>query len=197
MKIKRFENLWTMGVILFAIILATLYVAKLIFPSFVVSVAQTPRIVEIGNIIDSNLALSVSFNSLTSLVSLFLLICASCQVRTLPKKLLYFAFISILFSHFIQMYVAEISFVYNLCLPLVFVLAHTFMVKNYDKTLVVSTCATFVINCFAQVVTLEIRDISTIVQYPNTATYSILIIDGYIWQVLLYFFFNNKKRKGD
>lgn len=197
MKIKRFENLWTMGLIIFGVLLVAFYLAKIIFPSLVVGVAQTPTIVEIGKIIDSNLALSVSFNLITSLVSLFLIVCASCQVRTISKKLLYFAFLSILLSHFIQLYDSEISFVYNLCLPLFFVLIHTLRANNYDKTLVVSTCATFIINCFAQVVTLEIRGISTLIEYPNTATYSILIIDGYIWQILLYLFFNTKKRKGD
>lgn len=40
MKIKRFENVWIMGLILSGAILLFLYILKLIFPSFVIETAQ-------------------------------------------------------------------------------------------------------------------------------------------------------------
>ena len=54
MKVKRFENLWTMGLIIFGCLLAILYLLKLIVPEFVVGVAEIPQIVEFGNYVDSH-----------------------------------------------------------------------------------------------------------------------------------------------
>lgn len=43
MKIKRFDNIWIMGLILSGTILVVLYVVKLLFPSFIIETAQTKR----------------------------------------------------------------------------------------------------------------------------------------------------------
>lgn len=48
MKIKKFKNLWTMGVVIIIAILLVLNIAKWIFPQFVIEVAQTPQIVKFG-----------------------------------------------------------------------------------------------------------------------------------------------------
>ena len=54
MKVKRFNNLWAMGLILFGVLLVAFYVAKIFFPQFIVGVAQTPSIVKFGTYVDSN-----------------------------------------------------------------------------------------------------------------------------------------------
>ena len=51
---KRFNNKWIMGLILCGAILIVLYIAKLIFPSFVVETAQNERICNIGRYIDTH-----------------------------------------------------------------------------------------------------------------------------------------------
>ena len=45
MKVKRFNNLWAMGLILFGAILVAFYLAKIFFPEFIVGVAEIPAIV--------------------------------------------------------------------------------------------------------------------------------------------------------
>lgn len=40
MKIKRFDNIWIMGLILSGTILVVLYIVKLLFPSFIIETAQ-------------------------------------------------------------------------------------------------------------------------------------------------------------
>lgn len=55
MKIKRFNNLWAMGLILFGAILVAFYLAKIFFPEFIVGVAEIPAIVNFGNLIDGNI----------------------------------------------------------------------------------------------------------------------------------------------
>lgn len=54
MKIKRFENVWIMGLILSGAILLFLYILKLIFPSFVIETAQNEQICKIGRYIDTH-----------------------------------------------------------------------------------------------------------------------------------------------
>ena len=55
MKVKRFNNLWAMGLILFGAILVAFYLAKIFFPEFIIAIAEIPSIVNIGNYIDSHL----------------------------------------------------------------------------------------------------------------------------------------------
>lgn len=57
MRVKRFNNKWIMGLILCGAILIVLYIAKLIFPSFVVETAQNERIL---TLVSGLLALSTS-----------------------------------------------------------------------------------------------------------------------------------------
>ena len=52
MKVKKFNNLWAMGLILFGAILVAFYLAKIFFPEFIVGVAEIPAIVNFGNLID-------------------------------------------------------------------------------------------------------------------------------------------------
>lgn len=49
MKIKRFDNIWIMGLILSGTILVVLYVVKLLSPSFIIETAQNEKICLIGN----------------------------------------------------------------------------------------------------------------------------------------------------
>lgn len=76
MKIKRFNNLWAMGLILFGAILVAFYLAKIFFPSFIIGIAETPRIVEIGTIIQSNKWYLHLFNIANGYLTGYILFCA-------------------------------------------------------------------------------------------------------------------------
>ena len=67
MKVKRFNNLWAMGLILFGVILVAFYVAKIFFPEFIVGVAEIPEIVKFGTLIDSN----IIYRSIFDILSLY------------------------------------------------------------------------------------------------------------------------------
>ena len=54
MKVKRFNNLWAMGLILCGVLLIAFYVAKIFFPEFIIWIAETPSLVEIGTAIQAN-----------------------------------------------------------------------------------------------------------------------------------------------
>lgn len=54
MRIKKFNNLWAMGLILVSIILIVFYVIKIVNPYFIVGIAETPAIVKFGKYIDTH-----------------------------------------------------------------------------------------------------------------------------------------------
>lgn len=193
MKIKKFGNIWTMGLIIFGSLLAILYLAKLLFPSFVVEVAELPRIVQFGEWVDSHWWSYDIFNGLTSFFILYLYCCACCRVRKLDYceccAIVASIIMSVLVQDFWQNFFVYYNFMVYVFLPMLIV----FKRKIKDVSVFYSTCACFLITTLAQCVSLEIRGIYSVVSYPNTATYIVLLIDLYIWSVLLYLFFNNKK----
>ena len=80
MKVKRFKNLWLMGLIIFGTTLGVFYLLKLIVPEFVVELAQVEPIVNFGNFVQGNIFLYSPFLTLAHLK-----IVSSAEV---PRKLL-------------------------------------------------------------------------------------------------------------
>lgn len=194
MKVKKFKNLWTMGLIIFGVMLVALYVAKLVVPELVIGVAQIDAVVQFGNYVDTHKWAHYLFNSVLSLFGLYFYCCACCRVKRLNSKELLIIIASILLYCIIEEFLPSFLFVYNnvlyILLPFLFVLLR----KETNINVMYSTSVCFTITSIAQVLSLYIRDISTLITYPNTATLFILLIDGYIWNLLLYFYFNNKRR---
>ena len=68
MKVKRFNNLWAMGLILCGVLLVAFYLAKIFFPEFIVGVAEIPAIVNFGNLIDGNIIFRNIFDFLSNIL---------------------------------------------------------------------------------------------------------------------------------
>ena len=79
MKIKRFDNIWIMGLILSGTILVVLYVVKLLSPSFIIETAQNEKICLIGNYIDTHEWAWFLSSTVLSFVSYYFLCCACCR----------------------------------------------------------------------------------------------------------------------
>jgi hypothetical protein len=195
MKVKKFDNIWTMGLILFGALLVGFYIAKWFFPQWIIGVAETPQIVEFGTFIDSNIWAYHLFNGVTSFLLMYFYICACCRINKLDiletLALCFSIFISVIISEYWAVFALPYNFMGYIFLPL-FV---AFKRKNQDYLIFYSTCVSFLLTTLCQFLSLEIRDISTLVSYPNTATYFILLIDLYICNILLYLYFNFKKRR--
>lgn len=86
MKIKRFENVWIMGLILSGAILIFLYILKLIFPSFVIETAQNEQICKIGRYIDTHKWAWYLASSILSFTLYYLSCCACCRKKRLSTK---------------------------------------------------------------------------------------------------------------
>ena len=192
MKVKKFDNLWTMGLILSCGILVVVYLAKLIFPKFVIGVAETENIIQIGTYIDTHKWAYYLYHFINSALLLYLYTCACCRISKLDKIESFVILTASALSLVIETFLPQLSFVYNnvlyVLLPFV-----VYLIKRkciYDIFFSTSIC--FIITSYSQALSLEIRNIQYFISNFNTATFFILTIDLYIWSFLLYFYFNNK-----
>ena len=85
-KIKRFNNLWTMGLILCGILLIVFYISKIFFPEWIIGVAETPEIVKFGEFVDSHWWALHLFNSLCAFIGWYAYCCACCRTNYLTKR---------------------------------------------------------------------------------------------------------------
>lgn len=195
MKIKKFKNLWTMGLVIFGAILIAIYLLKFIFPTFVVGVAEIPSIVAFGNYVDSHLWAYYLFTFATSFIIGYFYCCACCRKKYLSLRDICIVIFQILLMFMVQKFLPEYYLGLNITTMLLCPVVICAFDKNTDIKYMYSTIITFCIHSLAQVISLSIRDISTIISYPNSATYFILLIDMYIWQVVLYNYYNFKENK--
>ena len=192
MKIKRFKNLWAMGLLLFGALLIAFYLLKVFFPKFIVGVAELPAIVNFGNKIDGNQWYYFIFYGITSFLSLYFYSCACCKTTKLDAIESLILYGIIIISHLVELFLIPQSFMFNNILYLLIPLIIAAKRKIKDFNIFYSTAICFIVTSVAQSLSLDIRGIITLISYPNTATYFVLLIDGYIWTTLLYLFFNYK-----
>ena len=193
MKVKRFNNLWAMGLILFGAILIAFYVIKIFFPEFVVGVAQIPEVVAFGTYVDTHWWAYYLFTFVVSFVSGYFYCCACCRKPNLSKIEIGILVLEIIILFIIEKLLFEFYFNVNIVFML---LMPTIMCKLNNSSgikYLFSTITTFSIYSFAQIFSINIRDIGVCVINPNSATFTILVIDAYICLFLLYNFFNNKE----
>ena len=81
LKIKKFDNIWIMVLILCGVILISLYVLKILFPSFVVETAQNDKICKIGKYIDTHKWAWYTASSILSFIVMSLLLKDGCKVE--------------------------------------------------------------------------------------------------------------------
>ena len=83
MKIKKFNNLWAMGLILLGVILVALYVIKIFFPEYIIGVAQHESVVAFGEYVDSHSWAYYLFTFVTCIIIAYFFCCASCRKKYL------------------------------------------------------------------------------------------------------------------
>lgn len=193
MKIKRFNNLWTMGLIILVGILVTIYCVKIINPTFIVGVAETESIVKVGQFIDSHKWAYYIITTLVSFVVYWLFCCASCRKSKLNWKENLVIVITIIILFICEKY---FSFMYYEINMLSMIIVPAIILKMNNQTSIkylysVITCTT--INFISQALSLQIRNIGLMIASYNYATLIVLLIDAYIWLFVLYCYFNIKK----
>lgn len=193
MKIKKFENKWTMGMLIWSAILIVFYLLVFINPQFVIGIAEIPAIVDFGNFIDSHIGSYYFFTFVTSFITIYFYCCACCRKTKLNVKesLLVVADILIMFAveKLIPEYYSNIGMTLMIIIPTLICLIE----KSKDIKCMYSIATCFSIHYLSQIAMVKIRNIPAMITYPNSATFTILLIDSYIWLMILYCCFNNKK----
>lgn len=193
MKIKKFDNIWTMGLILSVSILALFYIIKIFFPEFIVGIAEIPQIVEFGSFIDSNVWAKHIYAFITAYIGGYIYCCACCRTTKLSLKgnLIFVGFIILLrlVSIFMPTQYSSINYVVFVITP--FLICH--IDNKATKETFISTVSCFTIDIMSQVFSATIRNLLLIASSVNSASFTILLIDTWIWRLLLYFYYNNKK----
>jgi hypothetical protein len=187
MKIKRFENLWLMGLILSAVILGVIYILKIFAPNFVIEVAQIDSITRIGHYIDTHKWAWYLASFCLSFISYYLMCGACCKKKTLNNKEILIIISIILFLYFSKEFLPKQYTNLNIC----FMVVTPCILKADFK----ATTVHFLSSNLLQTVTLEIRGLQLMISNFNYATLIILMIDGYILELLLYFMYNYKTEK--
>lgn len=193
MKIKKFNNLWTMGLIIFGIMLVAFYILKLVNPSFIVGIAEIPAVVRFGTYVDTHKWAGFLFYLATGYLGYYLFCCACCRKYKLTIKenvLILFFTISL---YAVQNYLPEIYAPLNYALLILVPFIMLIIDNKLNRNTFISTSITFCVDIMAQCLSLCIRNIVLLTTCLNTATMTILLIDGVIWRILLYLYFNNKK----
>lgn len=193
MKIKKFNNLWAMGLILTVVILLAIYGIKIINPAFIVGVAETESIVKIGQYIDTHKWAYYLANAILTFVVGYFYCGACCRKIKLNWKDLLVITGSMIISLLAQTFIPEYFAVVDVCVLIAMPTIINAMDKNTDANKFYSFGITFIMHNLAQIVSLQIRDVMLMVSQFNFATYIILLIDVYIWLIVLYFYFNFKK----
>lgn len=195
MKIKKFDNIWTIGFILFGALLILFYVGKLLFPHFIVGVAEVPRIVVFGNFIDSNKWFYHIFEFLWGTAIFSIYTCACCRMRKPKPKDLGVVALFVLAMRLLYEFKPEYYFGTSISFLVLCPFVVCFINRNLSKDTFVSLVFCFFVDNFSQILSMKIRDLTIMAQNINTATLIILTIDVIIWRMLLYCYFNFKNIK--
>lgn len=196
MKIKRFNNLWAMGLMLMGAILVAFYVLKIFFPDLIIELAETERLVEFGTFIQSNKWYLHIFNVVTGYVHGYILYCACIRKPYLSwKGNVVLVSQLILLSLINEFYATQYS-----TLNVAFMCIAPFFIclweKNITKDTFISTIACFGLELGFEFFSLVVRNLLVMTTYPNVVSFLVLMIDLVIWRVMLYLFFNTKNKKG-
>ena len=195
MKIKKFNNLWTMGLIIFGAILIGFYLLKFISPKFVISIAEIPSIVKFGNFVNNHLWAYYLFYGFISFFVGYFYCCACCRKKYLKIKEIGILILEIVFLFVVYKIFPNNTITFDMLCMLIMPLTMCALDKKTDIKYTYSTIICLSIHYLAQILSLSIRNIAINLTNPNIATVTVLMLDCYIWLILLYCFFNYKNKK--
>lgn len=187
MKVKRFDNLWLMGLIISGAILGAIYILKFFFPAFVIEVAHIDSIVKIGHFIDEHKWAWYLASIIISFISWYLICCACCRKKFLTNKETLIMLGSILLLYVVK---ELLPMQYTVLNYSALILLPMFFGGDFKATAICFTTINLL-----QTMTLEIRGLVSMIVDFNFATSLILLIDVYIFEALLYLAFNFEKEK--
>ena len=193
MKIKKFKNQWSMGLIIFGIMLIAFYLLKIINPEFVIELSEIDRVVELGEYVDSHKWAYYLFFFIISFAGGYFYVCACCRKKSLKFRDVCILAIEVILLFVVEKYLMQYYVYINWFCMLIMPTIICRLDGRTDIKYLYSTVSCLTIHSIAQLISLEIRNISLMISFPNSATFTVLTIDAFIWLVLLYNFYNFKE----
>ena len=187
MKVKKFNNLWTMGVVLSGALLLLVYVAKTIDTTWFLGIAQSPAVLRVGNYISTHTWAYYAASGALSFFIYFFYCCACCKKLYLNAKELLIVAMAIILLFLAQRFIPKQYTAINMSMMII--LPAVFCGK------LGATAFCFTTTSLIQSITLEVRNLNTMIANYNFATMLILMIDYYIVLVLLYFLLNYRREE--
>ena len=189
MKEKGIKRVLFAAIILVIAVLLLLYAVKAAIPGFVLEVAQSEKVVLVGNYIDNHLWANLIASSIISFAVAYLYFGAVLERFKLNWKQLVAIAVMIVIGTIFQYFVPNMSLAYNIvsmvAVPAIF------------KPKVFPLVFTFCIHIAAQYLAVEIRGIGANIADRNFATFLVILIDHFVWLILLFLLFNYKGGKKD
>lgn len=176
-------------IVIIICMLAFEYILKFFVPKEFVLVISNPNLIKFGEFLDSHKLVSYIFGCITSFITYFLYTCACSRKKYLNWKF----YILFLLIYIISEILIVVS--YELCTPFIICsmigLAYLSNSNMKDFTIV------FIVHNLSQVLSLNIRNITTYLISFDMATLTIMTLECYLWLTLFYFLncFNIKERE--
>ena len=163
------------------------YILKIFFPEQFVLQINNEKLIKVGNYIDNNFILNKLVGAITSYITYWLYLGATCKI----KKLSLFQSIIVVATYFgsflIELISVELCTYYNIIamiiLPAIF--------KGELKR----TAFVFSFHLICQWLSLSIRNLSSMILCYNFAVFLVMGIECYFWLFLFYLLFNYFDKK--
>ena len=163
------------------------YILKFIFPEQLLLVVTDANIIRLGKFVQSNIIIENIFRILTSFITYYLFSCA-CTGRFKFKWyefliILAFAIISRLCAIYLTNLYTHTAISIMLLLPTIL------------KGKLLYTSISFILHGYLTQFLLEIRGFETIITQYNLVSGIVLMIEGFVWLIILTILFNLKEKK--
>lgn len=169
--------------------LAFEYILKLFLPKEFVLVISNPNLIKAGNFINNNFILNFIVSNIMSITTYYLFTCAISHKKILNKKLT----IAIILLSIIGNAMNYIN--YNFVTP--FLVCSMIFIGFLSNSEMKDFSIVFIVHTIAQVLSLEIRNLTTYMVSFDILTCFCLGFDAYLWLLLFYVLncFNIKEKE--
>ena len=172
---------------LVVIFLAAMYVLKIFYPEQFVLAIENEQLIKIGMFIDTHSWARYAFGICTSFITYWFYCCACCQRWHLKWYECLIVLVTIGINIGLSFWNMAIYQHFNICsmllLPLIF------------KAKLRPVAIVYTIHGFAQILSLQIRNLPMFMTSVNALTRYIVGIECWLWLVFFYLYYNYNKKK--
>lgn len=181
------KNVIKTMIILCICYLVAWYFLKLFIPEKFVLCVDNPKLIALGNKIDSNPDLRTVLGIITSFITYFIFLCAVSRRKVLPIEWSLITLIIVIISF-------GIAVAYPNYLAYYSIFAMILLATNLGANLK-DTATVLIIHSISQLLSLSIRNVPNIWLDYNWICRFILGIESYFWLFLFYLYFNYNNKK--